>query len=245
LFETIGYKNSEIRFLKDHVARMNRAAKVFGFQMPNELTDLTLLSQKIKDVIITNNLQDGALIKLVVWRRDGGKYIPTNDQVDYIIRVEPKSWNSSIKIHKDVGFYDEYENSFSPISTIKTIAATQYIFAGMFKTRNKLDEVILLGQGKSISECLYSNIFWFQDGLLYTPSNLTGCVEGIMKKQILKACIKNQILFQEVVLGENDLLEADFIFTSNISGFSIIEKIKEKTFNTANNEFNCLIKDLI
>jgi len=243
-FETIGLKNGSVRFIEDHISRMKRGAKVFSYHLPEELSQKELLLNRLNDLLTKNNLATDAIIKIIIWRKGGGKYVPEGNDIEYLLRVEPKQWNNEAVLLNKVMLFDQFINIYSRISSIKTIASTNYVLAGVYKKDHQADDLILLGEDRSISECLYSNIFWFENETLYTPSYLTGCIDGIMRKQILKSCIENDIPFQEGVFNLDDLMKADFVFNCNISGFSIIRELKEKIFEQESQLFEMLIKNL-
>jgi len=244
-FETIGVKDGEVRFLKDHLSRVRRGAKVLSFDLPKEFSDEGLLSELIKNLLSKNSLNDcGAIVKIIIWRKEGGKYEPQQTEVEYLIKVGAKSWDKEVKVLNKLALYNDFVNVYSPISSIKSISSSNYVLAGIYKKENELEDLIILGEDRTISECLYSNIFWFENEVLYTPSYLTGCIDGVMKKQILKSCIENGISFQEGAYGLNDLLEADFVFNANVSGFNIIESFEGKKFELTMPLFDKLIKKL-
>ena len=243
-FETIAFRNGEIRFLKDHMLRIKRGARVFNYQLPNTLLFKEDLTATISDLLDKNELKEDATIKIIVWRKEGGKYEPNTQEVDFIIKVVPKTWAEKPTILDKVALYSEFENAYTPISPIKSIASANYVLAGIYKQQQQLDDLIILGEDKAISECLYSNIFWIEKEVLYTPSYLTGCVEGVMRKQLFKACIQHGIPFQEGVFGLQDLLEAEFVFNANIAGFGVISSLEGKNFESTHPLFDTLVQGL-
>ena len=73
-----------------------------------------------------------------------------------------------------------------------------------------------------------------KDGILSTPPISDGCLNGIMRKQILNLAKKiENIEVVEASISPFDLQKADELFTTNIiSGIQPITKYRKKEFET-------------
>ena len=107
-----------------------------------------------------------------------------------------------------------------------------YVQASLAKKKAGLDEFILLDEQGNISECLVSNIFWIKNNQVFTPSLETGCIAGIMRLNILRACQMLKAEAWEGFYSKADLLAADAVFTSNITGLRPILAISQQQFKT-------------
>ncbi|MFK7901014.1 MAG: aminotransferase class IV, partial [Cyclobacteriaceae bacterium] len=105
-FETIAYKNGEIRFLNDHFARMKRATSIFSIEL-NPKIDTSFLETAIQELIEKNNLSDEVKININVWRTEGGLYGSENTTHHILIRVVNTTWNTSPTPLNKVVFFDE------------------------------------------------------------------------------------------------------------------------------------------
>ncbi len=119
----------------------------------------------------------------MIWRSEGGFYSPENNKFEFIISCAPLHLASEVK--ERVRIYPENINVSTTTSEFKPLSASKYVSAGLFKNKNNLDDVIILGQNDVISEALYSNLFWEKDQHIFTPSLETGCVDGVMRSVIL------------------------------------------------------------
>ncbi|MFK7899124.1 MAG: aminotransferase class IV, partial [Cyclobacteriaceae bacterium] len=136
-------------------------------------------------------------------------------------------------------------NVFSPMSSVKKTSSANYVLLNSFAQRSKLDDLIILDTDGSVSECLYASLFWIKDNELYTPSYLTGCIDGIMKKQLLRTAIQLGIPFNEGTYTPDEVLEADFVFRANIAGFGIIHTIEDTNFSDKHELFDQLINTFV
>ena len=86
-----------------------------------------------------------------------------------------------------------------------------------FANENGLDNCLLLNDSKNVVEALQGNIFMLLGSKLITPPISEGCLNGVMRKQILNLAKKLEKL--EVVeepISPFDLQKADELFIKNV-----------------------------
>ena len=116
-----------------------------------------------------------------------------------------------------------------------------YNTANFFTDDNaRVEEIIILDSRGYVSETLSSNIFWKKNNRYYTSPISTGCVEGIMRNQLMNQLKHKGILVEEKLVAVSELLESDSIFTTNSMGFRHI-----KTMNQINFEVDTLPENTI
>lgn len=221
-FETLLYANNQIPYLELHLQRIFRAFSAF------ELThapffDLTYLTDTIHELCHKNKLPS-ARIKIMFWRSEGGLYAPENNAVEFMITSAPLQLIPEVK--NNTLIYPENINVYSSTSEYKPLSASNYVSAGLFKRKNAVDEVIILGQNNITSEALASNLFWIKDDTIFTPSLTTGCVNGVMRSVILST----EETIYEVGHSQHELLSADAVFTSNALGIQHLIKINDTNY---------------
>jgi branched-chain amino acid aminotransferase/4-amino-4-deoxychorismate lyase len=227
LFETIIGTDLQINYLEDHLTRLLSGLEELKIRIPpffyfNDVNEELFKLRK------ENNIKGLTRIKILVWRKTGGLFTPTNDNADFLITAIPTELNQAPK--QKVVFYEDIKITPSPISRFKKLSSLTYVMAGIFKKEAHADDVILLDTNGNIAECLVSNIFWVKDNQLYTPALQTGCVEGIMRKQILNFFEDLNIKVEEGEYKREDLLNADFVFTSNVTGIIPVKSIEDKNY---------------
>jgi len=230
-FDTLIYTQGHFRFLEDHLDRMRRAGHVLGLHLPELLSVAGRFSQAVTNLVQKCGLHTPVIrVKVNIWRKTGGLFAPEYDDTEVLISVQPQILIPPI-IGK-AGFYEELSNRFTPFSFFKGPYAFHYVQASLAKKRSGFDEMILLDEKGNISECLVSNIFWIKNNQLFTPAIETGCIAGIMRLNILRAAQMLRLDVQEGFFNQLNLLAADFIFTSNITGLRSIKAINEEQFAT-------------
>ncbi len=242
LFETIIYQHKQIRFLPDHVERLTKGAEAFYMQLPNNFS-LTYLQEAIHTLVQQNGLGDNARVRIHVWRKPGGTYTPVTNEADFCITAHALAAPLPPVKHK-VFFYEHFRLVVSPVSRFKTCNSLPYVMAGIAKTHRKADDMILLDVHGHVAECIASNIFWLQNGQLFTPSLEAGCIEGIMRKHILVTARDLQIVVHEGLFTKQELLNAEAVFCCNVSGLQIIHQVEETIFKEVNTIIASLINKL-
>jgi branched-chain amino acid aminotransferase len=92
-----------------------------------------------------------------------------------------------------------------------------------------------LNDSKNVVEALQGNIFMLLGRKLITPPVSEGCLNGVMRKQILALAKKIENLeVVEEVISPFDLQKADELFITNvIKGIQPITQYRKKIFSTA------------
>lgn len=119
-----------------------------------------------------------------------------------------------------IGIYEHVPLAHSPVSAYKTLNSLPYVLAGLYKQQHGYDDVILLNAdpARYLAECSASNLFWFDDGVLYTPALETGCVSGILRRRLLRTAIRSGIPVNDGFHPQQSLAHAEAVFCANVSG---------------------------
>jgi branched-chain amino acid aminotransferase/4-amino-4-deoxychorismate lyase len=231
-FDTLVFAKGRIRFLADHLDRMHRAVQVLNLLPIPQLSDLGYMEQQITSLIeLQPFTADVIRIKINIWRQAGGLFTPETNAADILIAVQPQGPIKSFIT--EAGFYNGLRNRFTPFSFFKGPYALHYVQASLERNKLSLDELILLDEQDHIAECLVANIFWIKGNELFTPALETGCIAGIMRLQVLRACKLLQVPVQEGTFSRQELLTADLIFASNVTGLRPILKIEGYSYQAS------------
>ncbi|QIP16629.1 aminotransferase class IV [Spirosoma aureum] len=217
LFETIRYENNHLWFWPDHMTRLTTGMAALRLQLPVHFTESSV-QQLILQLLSTNDLlTQPARIKLQIWRKPGGLYTPTSHEINYLITARP-GVPFHITEQTKIGIYSTIRLSESPVSASKTLNSLPYILAGLYKQENGFNDVILLSTEGHLAECIASNLFWFNDQTLFTPSLKTGCINGIARRQLLRRFTD----CREGFFLPSDLDTADVVFAANVMSIQIL-----------------------
>jgi 4-amino-4-deoxychorismate lyase len=215
LFETLRYENGHVWFWPDHYDRLTAGMAVLGINVPTGFGADTL-HQHLLNLIAQNGLGNGpARLKLQVWRQAGGLYTPTTRAANWLLTAQPTQ-PFAITQKTQLGTYDEVRLYASPISRFKTLNALPYVLAGLFKQQHNLDDVVLLDYRGYVAECIASSLFWQTNGQWYTPSLDTGCIDGILRRELLRTWPVQEGLFLPDALDT-----AEVVFCANVNGIQV------------------------
>lgn len=237
LFETIRYEQGRLWFWPDHFARLSAGMAALQLSLPGQFT-AEAIYQSISQLLSANELTNQtARIKIQVWRQSGGLYTPTTNEAHVLISV--RSGNTFAVTEKAaIGLYADVRLSPSPISAFKTLNALPYVLAGLHKAQQQMDDVILLDQNGNLGECVASNLFWYANKTLFTPSLQTGCINGIARRQLLRLAAIAGISISEGFYQPNALLEAEILFCANAMGIQWFRQVIDDQLNTHATSFS-------
>jgi len=235
VFETVKIINNKILFLEDHYFRLMSSMRVVRMEIPMNFT-MEFLEEQILTLVNKNGLTSSSRARITVYRNDGGYYLPQNNTISFLIHAVALE-NTLYSIEKkeyEVDLYKDFYITKQLLSSIKTTNKIINITGSIFANENGLDNCLLLNDSKNIIEALQGNIFMLMGNKLITPPVSEGCLNGIMRKQILSLAKKIENLdVVEEVISPFDLQKADELFVTNvIKGIQPITQYRKKTFTT-------------
>ena len=235
VFETVKISNKKILFLEDHYFRLMSAMRVVRMEIPMNFT-MEFLEEQILSIAENNQVIDCARARITVYRNDGGYYLPQNNSVLYLIHavgLENKVYTIENKRY-EVDLYKDFYITKQLLSSVKTTNKIINITGSIYANENGLDNCLLLNDSKNVVEALQGNIFMLQGNKLITPPISEGCLNGVMRRQILGLAKKiDNIEVVEGVISPFDLQKADELFITNvIKGIQPITQYRKKEFST-------------
>jgi branched-subunit amino acid aminotransferase/4-amino-4-deoxychorismate lyase len=232
LFETIRVADGKIRFLDRHYSRLVTSMDLLKMDLPAQFS-VAFFEGKIQELLDKNKITQGGRVRITVFRNDGATYEPSNNQVSYLIEAMPIDNNLYTLNEKGlvVDLYNEFKKPLNRMSCIKSNNALVYVMAGIFKVENNLDDCILLNERFNITEAISSNLFAAKNGVLYTAPIAEGCLDGVMRSEILQIAKENRIAVYEVTMAMNVMLNSDEIFLTNaIRGINWVGTYRAKRY---------------
>ncbi|MCO6357494.1 hypothetical protein GBO34_00240 [Roseivirga pacifica] len=218
LFETIVTGPERFNLIDFHLARLQRACHVLNIKFPRELK-ATFIEASIKQLQAENELSQTVRTKIMLWRNTGGLYSPSSTDASYLIEVK-NAEKPFFRNGGKLGLSESVHTNFSPISFAKTMSSMPYVLAGIEKNKKAIDEIILTDVHGNIAETHLANVFWINGSNVFTPDLTTGCIEGVMRKQLIALFAQNGHKVNTGKFTVDALQKADSIFASNASGIS-------------------------
>ena len=233
VFETLKIVGGKILFFEDHYFRLMAAMRIVRMEIPMNFT-LEYLEEQVLSLVEKNKIEQSARARITVYRNNGGLYLPTNNTVSFLIQtsaIENPVYSISEKEY-EVDLYKDFYIPKQLLSTLKTTNKMIHVTGSIYAKENDLDNCILLNDSKNVVEALQGNLFMRMGNTLITPPISEGCLNGIMRKQILSFAKKETNLeVVEQVISPFDLQKADELFVTNvIRGIQPITKYRKKEF---------------
>ena len=233
VFETLKVVNNKILFFEDHYFRLMASMRIIRMQIPMNFT-LEYLEEEILKLVASNGIQNSARIRFTVYRNEGGFYLPDDNSISYVIHAS-KLESITYEIKKRIFEVDLYKDFVVPkqlLSTLKTANKLTHVTASIFANENQLDSSLLINEDKNVIEAANGNLFMLMGNQLITPPVSEGCLNGIMRKQILTLSkLIDSIEVVEQPISPFDLQKADELFITNvITGIQPITKYRKKEY---------------
>ncbi len=233
VFETLKTLDGKILFAEDHYFRLMASMRILRMEIPMAFTQEYMESQVAE---LTKLLEPAASyrVRITFFRKPGGKYLPTDNNAEFIITAEPLE-NTLYNIKEtpyEVELFRDYYVTKQLLSTLKTTNKAVQITASIFADENGYDNCLLVNDDKNVIEATNGNLFMLTGNKLVTPPLADGCLNGIMRKQILSLARKTEgYEVEEASISPFDLQKADELFITNvITGIQPITKYRKKEY---------------
>jgi len=233
LFESIRAIKGKMVFWEDHYLRLMASMRILRMEIPMEFT-MEFLETEVLKTIEANGFEDGARVRLSVFRNDGGLYRPETRSVSYIIETNPLEslFFTLDESNYEVELFKDFYVNADMLSNLKTNNRIVNVVGSIYAEENGYDNCLLLNNSKHVVEALNANLFMVNGETITTPPLKDGCLNGIIRKKLM-GIIKNLegYTLAEASISPFDLQRADELFITNaLVGIRSISKYKKKEF---------------
>ena len=200
----------------DHVDRLFKSSELYYMPIPYSREQIR---QATLETIARNNLRE-CYIRPIVFRGYGTMGLfPLEATVDVAIAVWP--WGAYLGEEGKANGVRAKVSSWRRISPDSLIphakASGQYLNSILAKIESHkagYDEAILLDDHGHVCEGSGENIYIVRDGLIYTPPQTAGILDGINRKSIIQIARDLGFTVVERDLARAELILADEVFLS-------------------------------
>jgi|SRR6218665_1135621 len=236
VFETVKILDGKILFLEDHYFRLMSGMRIVRMQIPMNFT-MEFLEKELLATAEASDCANSARVRITVFRNPGGFYLPTDHSVSFLITAQSLG-NKIYAFGKSSYEVDLFKDSYVTkqlLSSVKTTNKLINITGSIYAHENALENCLLLNDAKNVIEALQGNVFMLTGNKLVTPPVSEGCVNGVMRRQIMAIAAKMEnVIIAEEVISPFDLQKANEIFITNvIVGIQPVTKYRKKEFATA------------
>ena len=235
VFETIRVRKGKVLFLEDHYFRLMATMRIVRMEIPMNFT-MEYLEAQVLLTVKSNHCENAARVRITVYRNEGGLYLPETNAISFVIQAVPIDTEEYIitTFSYEVDLYKDFHIAKHLLSTLKTTNKMIYITGSIFAKENDLHNCLLLNEEKNVVEALHGNIFMLMGNTLITPPISDGCLNGVMRKNILAiAKTLDGIEVVEKSISPFDLQKAEELFITNvITGIQPITKYRKKEYQS-------------
>ncbi|KAB8155077.1 aminotransferase class IV [Kordia sp. TARA_039_SRF] len=241
LFETLRVVADKILFWEDHYFRLMESMRILRMEIPMNFT-MEFLEEEILKLLKAKELKN-ARVRFTVYRGDGGLYLPTSNDVAYIITANELTSPFYLLSEEayEVDLYKDFYINKGLLSTLKTNNKITNVLGSIYAKENDLNNCMLVNEDKSVIEALNGNIFLVKGNTIKTPPITDGCLKGILRKQLVEILEKtSDYELKEESISPFEIQKSDEFFITNvIQGIIPITKYRKKQFE------NTVAKDLL
>ena len=233
VFETLKIANNKILFWEDHYFRLMASLRIVRMDIPMSFT-MEYIEEQILVLVRAMNIHESARVRFTAYRNSEGFYLPNNNSISFVIqasKLDNLKYNYS-PIQFEVDLYKDFIVPKQLLSTLKTTNKITNVTASIFAKENQLDSTLLLNENKNVIEAANGNLFMLTENKLITPPISEGCLNGVMRKQIIAIAKQiDSVTVLESPISPFDLQKADELFITNcIIGIQPITKYRKKEF---------------
>ena len=217
IFETMRAYHGKVFRLDDHLDRLFSAAKSLQFKM---IWSKDQLRKEVGKTIEVNGLSQ-AYVRLSISRGEGPIGIDPElcERPNLVIMTKDvpnmeKVWSQGLAS----SVLETRRNNVKALDPrIKSFNFLNNICAKLESKQRGIPEGIMLNNEGKIAEGTVSNIFWFKDNKLFTPSVEVGILPGITRMVVLQLAEELSIPHEEGDYEPEELATAEEVFFTNSS----------------------------
>jgi branched-chain amino acid aminotransferase len=216
VYETMRVYDGVIFMIDEHIRRLYRSASMIGLTIPLK-TDLLKIS--IYETLIANHLKN-AYVRLTVSRGQGAIGL------DPELCIKPTIVIIVQKLKEYPGAF--YKNGISLIipetrrnlgeainPSIKSLNFLNNILAKIEAKKRDAYEAVMLNVYGKLTEGTISNVFFYKNGILCTPSPECGILDGITRGIVIDLALREGFKVKEGEFTKNDIYSAVEVFITN------------------------------
>jgi 4-amino-4-deoxychorismate lyase len=224
LFETFRVYKGHCFLLDDHLKRLNDSLETLNINLKFERNEV---EGKVKRLLAANGYDD-AYIRLNVSAGNGEIGLQTNPYTQPVIIIFSKPLPpSSPLVEKEAVLLSIPRNTPEGSERLKSHHYLNNLFAKREIGDDPNKEGVFLTREGYLAEGIVSNLFWYKDGMLFTPSLNTGILNGITRQFIFTLAGKLELPVVEGRFLLKETEDAEEIFFTN----SIQEIVAVSLFN--------------
>jgi branched-chain amino acid aminotransferase len=216
IYETMRAYDGVIFMLDEHLIRLYRSASKIGLDVPKSIDEI---KAALYDTLKANSLRN-AYVRLTISRGYGPIGLDPDlcKEPTFIIIAEemkdyPKSYYArGIKIII-AGTKRNLKDAINP--QIKSLNFLNNILAKIEAKERNAYEALMLNFSEHLAEGTISNVFFYKEDILCTPSIDCGILDGITRKIVIDLAVREGLRVREGLFARDDIYSAGEVFITN------------------------------
>jgi len=216
VYETMRVYDDVVFMLDEHLMRLFRSAALIGLTIP---LDAERIKAAIYDTLGANSLRN-AYVRLTISRGYGPIGLdpdlcstPTFVVIAEKMKEYPKAFYAEgirVIIAKTKRNLSEAINP-----QIKSLNFLNNILAKIEAKREDAYEAVMLNSSGYVTEGTISNVFFYRDDVLCTPSIRCGLLDGITRAVVFDLAVREGLMVREGEFSKEDIYAAREVFLTN------------------------------
>jgi branched-chain amino acid aminotransferase len=216
IYETLRVYDGVVFKLDEHLTRLFRSASLIGLSIPLDINHLKIA---MYETLIANALRN-AYARITVSRGKGSIGLDPDLCPEPTIVIFAQDFTEYPKEFYKNGLHliipetrRNYKKAINP--QIKSLNFLNNILAKIEAKREKAHEAVMLNVNGYLTEGTISNIFFYKDTKLCTPSRDCGILDGITRGMIIDLSRREGIQVREGRFTKKDIYSAGEVFITN------------------------------
>ncbi|HXX58107.1 MAG TPA: aminotransferase class IV, partial [Thermodesulfovibrionales bacterium] len=216
IYETMRAYDGVVFMMDEHLARLHRSADLIKLSV---LKDAAALKAALFETLVANSLKN-AYVRITVSRGYGPIGLdpdlcrePTLVIIAEEMRDYPKSYYERGLQVIIARTRRNLKEALNP--QIKSLNFLNNILAKVEAKERDAYESLMLNVSGHITEGTVSNVFFYKDAVLCTPSPDCGILDGITRKIVLDLAVREGLTVKEGMFTAGDISGAQEVFLTN------------------------------
>jgi len=233
IWDSLRYHNNKFIFLKMHLDRLYKDAKLTDIKIPLNRNQITSLLHK---TVKLNKIKTDGHLRIIVSR--GIKSTPYQSPkvtvTEPSIIIIPEFKKPDTKVYKKGLKLVTVNTIRGPLNVqnpqINSLSKLNCILACIEAQKKGADEALMFDINKNIATCNSTHFFFIKNNCVYTSTGKY-CVTGITRQKIIDICKAKKIKVYQKNFKLKDVLDADEAFcTGTFAGIVGVNQINKKKF---------------
>ena len=228
LFETVLWTEGRLHHWNAHLDRMARGCPLLGLPTP----DRAVCLDAAEAALAAAGSPARAAVRLNWSAGPGGRGLDMPATVQPILSASAAAIGPP-PVALRLATAQTRRNDASPASRLKTLSYLDNVLARAEARTADADEALMLNSRSEVACAAAANVFWVEDGAVFTPALGCGVLDGILRAEVLVACERLSIPLAVVRAAPDALAGAAMFLTNSLIGVCPVSHLDGRALPTS------------